>query len=99
MLANKKKVQAKTSKIKGNARAKEVTKKATVKKPKEELNIKSVSVVSRRSAKVGNDFFTFECAFEADAGNDTDFVLESLWAKANEEVDKQFENTIHDLQS
>lgn len=94
----KKKVQSKTAKTK-DVKKKETTKKAIVKKPKEEINIKSVSVVSRRSAKVGNDFFTFECAFEADAGKDIDYTLESLWAKAHEEVDKQFENTIHDLQS
>lgn len=71
-------------------------------KKEENLNLTKVAVTSRRSGKIGNnDFFTFECVLESDVSGlkpvGVEERLNSLWTKANSEVDKQFTETIEDL--
>lgn len=71
-------------------------------KKEENLNLTKVAVTSRRSGKLGmNDFFTFECVLESDVNGlkpvEVEERLHSLWTKANYEVDKQFEDTLSDL--
>lgn len=57
--------------------------------------IKTVKVSSRRSSKIGEEYFTFEMTLEADVSGLTDKkeYISKLWEYAGEEVDNQLVET------
>lgn len=64
--------------------------------------IKTVSISSRRSSKVGNEFLTFEMTLEADVNNLSDEekkeYIRKMWDYAGEEVDNQIRETVNSIQ-
>lgn len=60
--------------------------------------IKNVTVSSRRSSKVGNEFLTFEMTLEASVDGldekEKKRYIEKLWNYAGEEVDNQIVETV-----
>nr|DAT40249.1 MAG TPA: hypothetical protein [Caudoviricetes sp.] len=58
------------------------------------MKIKEVSVVSRRSVKINNDFMTFECMLKADVEDDYEGGIKDLWDEAHSQVDKQIEDAV-----
>lgn len=67
--------------------------------PKKNLSITKVSVTSRRSIKILNDYFTFECMLESDTSKvkDIDEHLDLLWEKAHTEVDTQCKESVQSI--
>ena len=64
--------------------------------------ITSVKVTSRRSSKIGDEFFTFEMTTEANTENMTDEekkeYVKKLWDYASSEVDNQIVETAKAIQ-
>lgn len=64
--------------------------------------IKTVSISSRRSSKVGNEFLTFEMTLEAGVDGLSDEekkeYIKKLWDYAGEEVDNQIMETAKAIQ-
>lgn len=63
------------------------------------MKITEVSVTSRRSVKIHNDFMTFEAMLKANLEDEDDFdvCINSLWIEAHNQVDKQIEDALEQM--
>ena len=63
------------------------------------MAIKTIKVSSRRSTKIGDEFFTYEMTVEADVPKkeDVESCTDELWEFAHNQVDKQIADAIKDL--
>lgn len=62
-------------------------------------SIKKVTVSSRRSTKIGNDYFTAEMTVESDVSRlrDKQKAVDQLWDYAEGEVDKRIAQAVKDI--
>lgn len=63
------------------------------------MKITEVSVTSRRSVKIHNDFMTFENMLKANLEDGDDFneCMRNLWDEAHSQVDKQIEDALEQM--
>lgn len=56
------------------------------------MEVKEISVSSKRTAPVGKDYFSFSCAITASVSkeDDPDIAFGKIWDIANAEVDNRF---------